>query len=556
MADVEKELFRADTTEEEKVEALRVCCTGETLDIVLDVLEKDAGDYVRRHSGEDKRLYLDRANEDDGWCRFATPTKQKPYYYRRENPPPPYVPVYSDLKRKCIERILGVSALMDLQTSLDTFKQDAATSVASHIAAFKTRLETYMLAAGLDSSAHLGTPQCSTWFYRSLRDDIKREITQFDMNLTGAYALAEDAESRVKMRSALLSSPSSLRFPSSSTGQGARPSLCNVNAQRTGTAPPRQVASAVQVFTRGLSRADSVEKAVGEVCLFYDQAHANRRYIDRDGVLLEDADRTFNVSRFVGALQRDLESCHDQYESVAAIQHLLPDRFVKETTRSTTTTTEHSLKGLSSQQLAKLRARKRSLDRSQGEFGAPSDSDEVDEPSPEPASKQLHTRTRAGRKKAAAVEQVAAVDVALRAQAAAFRLGIEAASSSPEKCVRFEEQVAAFAPPVSGVSPNKNTPSNRSERPWVKDRSWRGCRRCWDPSHRHTSCPPVLEGKARFCAYCNEDGHILEECPALREKKCNTCGKPGHTALFCPTQTCYKCGVKGHSATRCKQKNA
>jgi hypothetical protein len=113
-------------------------------------------------------------------------------------------------------------------------------------------------------------------------------------------------------------------------------------------------------------------------------------------------------------------------------------------------------------------------------------------------------------------------------------------------------------PPAAVGNFNRNSPTiARTSRPWVVDRGWNGCKRCWQADHTWRTCPPVLHGGVSFCAFCLSDGHVAgttsdPECPLLNSTTCSKCQALGHTAIFCPRQLCGKCGAQGHPATRCR----
>ena len=91
-------------------------------------------------------------------------------------------------------------------------------------------------------------------------------------------------------------------------------------------------------------------------------------------------------------------------------------------------------------------------------------------------------------------------------------------------------------PPTQALRyPNANKPDG--VRPWIKDRTWRGCKRCHSQDHdRASECPGRVPG-VPFCHYCCADFHDIPSCPVLAKKTCTRCKRSGHDARHCQEHT-------------------
>jgi hypothetical protein len=76
--------------------------------------------------------------------------------------------------------------------------------------------------------------------------------------------------------------------------------------------------------------------------------------------------------------------------------------------------------------------------------------------------------------------------------------------------------------------PNANKPD--LVKPWIKDSTFTGCRRCRSTDHnRAAECPGRLAG-VKYCHYCCADYHDIPTCPELAKKTCSRCKQRGHDA--------------------------
>ena len=92
------------------------------------------------------------------------------------------------------------------------------------------------------------------------------------------------------------------------------------------------------------------------------------------------------------------------------------------------------------------------------------------------------------------------------------------------------------APPSLALRyPNANKPDET--RPWTKDKTFRGCRRCHSTDHERASqCPGRMPG-VPYCHYCGSDYHDIPTCPELAKKTCSRCKQSGHDARHCQDHT-------------------
>lgn len=205
----------------------------------------------------------------------------------------------------------------------------------------------------------------------------------------------------------------------------------------------------------------------------------------------------------------ELPECTRSHQVVAAITHLLPKTWVRNTTHTTETRGEWDLDAMKdkeslsrsfemSRHVAKMRKKTQE------------DSSSSDE---EPETK---TDRRSKRKQVASLEDISQVV----SSAVAAELSFVAAMRADVKC-------------------------------------WH----CQGP-HVVANCPDLATkdgSEVLFCRYCAKPGHKVgpvkdPECPVLKGTKCQTCSTTGHTSNWCPKNVCKTCGLPGHTSKVCQQR--
>ena len=599
-------LFRPDTSEKAKREALRECAVGTASDQIHEALEEHALEFAAQNGYSD-------APPADGQIAsgsFISPIKGKKLaFYGQAEGSAQYKYKFDDLRRLCIKKVLGPGGLSSLQDRLESLQLSDNGSFVSHKRRFEVLIDAYIATGGAAKSSN--PRQYCTWFYRSLPTCLTELLTHFEFDdLDAAVKAVESASKLLRMRASASRPAKKVLSPKVAgvfdAGLSRNPVIASFSGPSLTIQVPADSDRPVRCFADNLSKVGSTKQALDVLNVYLKTFTDNAESIDVNDALILDGDKKsdFNVNDCVQQLTDSLQNAQSVPEVLCSIHHLLPDSVLKETSRTTKVVTSHALKGVDAKELRRLKSLKRKADAPKHASSSDEDLSDDDDDNAAKGNKNLKKgrpglRPRRGSTDSAMSVQTmnTALAQALARQQTVFDTKIAAqnehlsrtlASTVANACAvtapRFpyggqypnplvvpqHSRRLPLAPPpprpptlianatASAVSSssdyvNKNTPLNRTERPFYKNSGWKGCKRCWATDHFASSCPPVLQGLP-FCRFCLADNHVIDSCPELQKKTCNVCHSFGHSASYCPKgPPCSRCGVPGHPVSRCRQ---
>ena len=580
------ECYRTSTTTKQKLQYLVEKLLGDARTQVTSKLDAHAAAQAKG-SG----FTLSEGTSDEGRTVFETPFKHKRFVLTNGDDDDDtnfeYDPPYTTVKAIVTKAILGNSAMLLLNKHLSQIKQDG-TSIQAHAAYFQSVVQAFR---------DVGGPSCDRYYAEQFLSSVDPHLLEPPTNLKAktlqaaikTVVLASERSARFKSLQGLPSRPFQAMKHSSFLPQGNARLQSSNETQRQKQNPRLVYNGDILSFTldpaaepavKGLAKllSEATTEAAALNCIqAFVSTSGDRRLFPAEDMLNTDV----SVTDFCKDVAKKIsEGSGSVFETVCAIHHLLPERVVKETSRSTTITSEHSLGGKSKKDLRRDKARKRTVDNTNHE-DSDDDSDD-DEDMDEKPSRRKNPK----RGSAAALTAVQEECKAWRQCALNLHANSVAASTSLETVASFSQQrnpppaPHQNKPPWSPPSPvplqnkpafrpyvhpqraanmpdytNKNTEQNRDQRPFSgpAGRSFNGCKRCWRIDHYTKQCPPIAQG-VQFCNYCTKDGHLDSICPVLAGKTCTTCNSKGHTPNFCPQQRCSICRELGHNDRRCQKK--
>lgn len=569
--DLEDQCFRTTTTPKQKMQFLVEKLMGDARAQVTAKLDAHAATQAKR-SG----FTPSEGTGDENRTVFETPFKNRRYVLIDDDDEGRasyvYDPPYTTIKAIVTKAIFGNSALLLLNNHLGQIKQNGK-SIQAHAAYFKSVVQALRDAGG---------PSSDKWFAEQFLSSVDPHLLEPPTNLTvntlaGAIKTVVAASERVTRFNTLQGLPASpfqvkkpgFLSPSNSRLQPPRDNQRQRQNSRLvydGDILSITLDPAAEPAVKGLAKmltgATSEVEALNCIQAFVSTSGDTRPF-PTTAIL----NTNLPVTDFCkGVAEQISEGNGSVFETVCAIHHLLPERVVKETSRSTTITSEHSLGGKSKKELRRDKARKRTVDNTTHDE-SDDDSDDEEEMDEKPSRRKNPKRG------------VAAAMAAVREECEAWKQCALGLKSNPVSASTPLPIVASFsqprhplpAPPQnrSALRPyvhpdraanvpdytNKNTEHNRGQRPFSGPAgdSFRGCKRCWRVDHFTKQCPPLAQG-VQFCNYCHKDGHSDSICPVLAGKTCTTCRARGHTPNFCPRQRCPICSELGHNERRCQKK--
>ena len=197
------------------------------------------------------------------------------------------------------------------------------------------------------------------------------------------------------------------------------------------------------------------------------------------------------LTAFSAGVSSVLSNCHSLEESVAAISHLIPSKYIRKSISTKEETSEFdNLNSKSFEELQEMYKKKRKIDTLKSRYNHPFDEDSDEEP--------LEPKSEVRRSKRHKDPRVAAL-----------------------QCMSSEDLLA-----------HHEIVCNLSEQ------RARSCHRCHSSSHQWRQCPYLANGdgsRKPFCVYCKGE-HDVSSCPTLLTVKCDLCKGSGHTRRFCQRQ--------------------
>jgi hypothetical protein len=628
---VESQVFRGDTSEPDKIEALRSICEGRALEQVLEVIEEHAYNfYSQRGAAADNSV----APPLPGSKFVLSPVKQirlvfsPPEEGQQPVPLPSYNPSYVELKALCIARILGATGLSDLGQTLQDIRQGPSDSIAAHNSSFMTILNSYVTAGG--PAIGVNDKQYVVYYYRSLRQDIRQAIKSFATTLSAAIKSARAAEEQLEVARSFGSAPPASSPPASIvasvdiakpiassfgnrkvsfggrlTSERQPDEACSFVGPILSTTVPFQAETLVKRFAKTLVGCDTKEAALRVIRLFVERVTDNKSTFPSAAVIVADDRDEFDVDSYVKDLSNKLSCSESTFEVLNAIHHLLPDTLRKETERTTRVTTEHSLRGLTSKDLAGSAKRKRYVDKVGAHYAEEEGSSADDEDDVTPTVAHPPSKRRSTRASGPAVMNMEAADQtvqALRGEVSFLRdlarpslMNIESEVQTVQALrgeVSFLRDLArqhnsgggpaSFPPSFTSSGPQhfvggsahplpqsftnpvhkRNVGSTEHSFP----RSFTNSSACVAsvdvaPNKNmvnHRSSRPWTTDPAWIgCKRCWTIGHLASKCPAVLAGVlyCRFCLQDGHLlGTSCPamqTIVCALCQAKGHAASFC-----
>ena len=577
------ECYRTSTTTKQKLQYLVEKLLGDARTLVTSKLDAHAAAQAKRNG-----FTLSDGIDDEGRPVFETPFKHTRYVSIDDagETDCDYDPPYTTVKAIVTKAILGNSAMLLLNTHLSQVKQNG-TSIQAHAAYFQSVVQ---------ALRDVGGPSGDKWFAEQFLSSVDPHLLDPPTNLNAntlqaaikTVVLASERSARFNSLQGLPSRPSqAMKYGSSLSQDHARllppkdTQLQKLNPRLvyTGNILSFTLDPAAEPAVKGLAKllSETTTEAAALNCIqSFVSTSGDKRLFPAEDMLNTDV----SVTDFCKDVAKKIsEGSGSVFETVCAIHHLLPERVVKETSRSTTITSEHSLGGKSKKELRRDKARKRAVDNTTHDE-SDDDSDDDEELDEKPSRRKNPKRG------------VAAAMAAIREECDAWKqcaLGLKTNSVAPltiETVASFSQQrnpspapyqnKPPWSPPLPAppqnkpafrpyVHPeraanmpdytNKNTEHNRGQRPFsgLEANSFKGCKRCWRVDHFTKQCPPLAQG-VQFCNYCHKDGHADSICPVLAGKTCTTCHARGHTPNFCPQQRCSICSELGHNERRCQKK--
>jgi hypothetical protein len=276
--------------------------------------------------------------------------------------------------------------------------------------------------------------------------------------------------------------------------------------------------------------------------------------VNVETVLLCQDDKEIDLSAMRRTVLVEAKKASNLLPLVASIHNQLPTKCTKETFRSTRVTEEHDLNNTSDQELKKLRRLRERADRREH---SGSDDDMEDRPDrkkkrhhrdsmeqlnvlrEENTSMKLAHLHKDEMSKMAAEHHQSVIAVLTNAQRPATGHTPFAVGAQYKSIETYTTPAPLPPPPLPPTQdlryPNANTPDG--VKPWIKDRTFKGCRRCHSTYHdRAGQCPGRVPG-VPYCHYCCSDYHDIPTCPELARKTCSRCKQRGHDAKHCQDHT-------------------